>query len=293
VGVIGETIVDEWVDVELTNLSTQSRCVAGLETGRVKQIGGAGVVALHLANFVKDVHVITNGLTAPLPSNVHVSNIAAGELIETRFVDRESGRPVFKSKSLDLSGISADGIPDFDSYDLVVIADYGHGLLDGGLVNQRIAAREHAVVGAMTQVNSSNYGYNLPIKYVGADYYSLNRTEAELCLHERHLPLSELVERSARLLQAKAVSVTDGADGVCVKLHENRFAMPSLSVSAIDTIGCGDAYFALSAVALAVGFSASVVALVGSIGAAAMTQRRCNESPVSEQEFMTIGKIVI
>ncbi len=38
----------------------------------------------------------------------------------------------------------------------------------------------------MAQVNSSNYGYNLPLKYVGADYYSLNRTEAELCLHERH-----------------------------------------------------------------------------------------------------------
>ena len=46
-----------------------------------------------------------------------------------------------------------------------------------------------------------------------------------------------------------AEKVTDGADGACVKLREDRFAMPSLSVSAIDTIGCGDAYFALSAVA--------------------------------------------
>ena len=36
-----------------------------------------------------------------------------------------------------------------------------------------------------------------------------------------------------------------------------------------------------------------MVVLAGSIGAAAMTQRRCNESPVTESEFMTIGKIVI
>jgi len=35
------------------------------------------------------------------------------------------------------------------------------------------------------------------------------------------------------------------------------------------------------------------VGLAGSIGAAAMTQRRCNERPVSEQEFTTIEKIVI
>ena len=68
-----------------------------------KQIGGAGIVALHLANFVKEVHCITNGLTAALPSNVSVTNLAAGELVETRFVDRDTGHPVFKSKSRDLS----------------------------------------------------------------------------------------------------------------------------------------------------------------------------------------------
>jgi cytidyltransferase-like protein len=293
VAVIGETIVDEWVDVTLTNLSTQSRCVAGLETGRVKQIGGAGIIALHLANFVKQVHCVTNGLTAALPSNIEVTNLAAGELVETRFVDRDTGHPVFKSKSRDLPEIAPDGIPDLDDYDLVLIADYGHGLLDGTAVNKKIAARGRSVVAAMTQVNSSNYGYNLPIKYIGADYYSLNRTEAELCLHERQLPATELVERSARLLQADAVSVTDGAQGAYVKVEDERFAMPSLSVSAIDTIGCGDAYFALSSVAIALGLPACITALVGSIGAAAMTQRRCNESPVTEQEFMTIGKIVI
>jgi hypothetical protein len=49
----------------------------------------------------------------------------------------------------------------------------------------------------------------------------------------------------------------------------------------------------LSSVAACLDLPASQVALVGSIGAAAMTQRRCNESPITEQEFMTIGKIVI
>jgi sugar/nucleoside kinase (ribokinase family) len=69
--------------------------------------------------------------------------------------------------------------------------------------------------------------------------------------------------------------------------------MPSLSVSVVDSIGCGDAYFALSTLAASVGLPAKLVALTGSIGAAAMTQRRCNEAAVTEQEFLTIGKIVI
>jgi cytidyltransferase-like protein len=291
--VIGETIIDEWVDVSLTNLSTQSRCVAGLETGRVRQVGGVGIIGLHLANFVKDVHCITNGLSGELPSNLRVTNVVPGQIVETRFVDRDSGHPVFKSKTRDLANGVVDIAERFDDYDLVLIADFGHGLLQPKILNEKIAERRRAVVGAMAQVNSSNYGYNLPIKYVGADYYSLNRTEAELCLHERDLSLADLVDRSASLLRSPAIAVTDGAHGLMVKVGDTSYALPPLSVSTVDTIGCGDAHFALSSVAVCLGMPAGLIALVGSIGAAAMSQRRCNESPVSEPEFLTIGKIVI
>lgn len=291
--VIGETITDEWVDVELTNLSTQSRCVAGIECSRVRQVGGVGIIARHLANFVHEVHTFTNGPAQDPPSNVHHTALAAGALVETRFVEAGPGRPIFKTKSVGLSGINFDGLPRFDDFDLVIIADFGHGLLDAATVNRRIAERTSAAVAAMAQVNSSNYGYNLPIKYSGADYYSLNRTEAELCLHERHLTLEQLATRSASLLKADWLSVTDGDNGVMVVHRDDRFALPSLSVSVVDTIGCGDAFLALSSVGVRVDFPPPVVALAGSIGAAAMTQRRCNESPVTDSEFLTIGKIVI
>jgi len=291
--VVGESIVDQWVDVALTNLSTQSRCVAGAEVDRVEQVGGVGIIAQHLAGFVREVHCVTNGLSAKLPSNVHVTNLTAGTVVETRFVDRETGRPVFKTKRRTLPDASHDVAASFDDYDVVLIADFGHGLLDATAVNRRIAERNRAYVGAMAQVNSSNYGYNLPLKYVGADYYSLNRTEAELCLHERGLSLPELMARAARLLECGAVSVTDGGHGAMVTVNGDRFEMPSLSVSVVDSIGCGDAYFALSTLAASVGLPARLVALTGSIGAAAMTQRRCNETAVTEQEFLTIGKIVI
>lgn len=291
--VVGETIVDEWVDVTLTNLSTQSRCVAGVETGRVRQVGGVGIIARHLANFVGEVHCLTNAAPPDGPANVTHTLLAAGELVETRFVDAETGRPVFKSKSRTLSAIRTADVPRLDDYDLVLVADFGHGLLDAGDINGRIAERKRAMVAAMAQVNSSNFGYNLPIKYRGADYYCLNRTEAELCLHERDLPLEELADRSARLLHGESVSVTDGDRGAVVVRRGDRAALPSLSVSVVDAIGCGDAFFALSSVAVRLNLSAALVALVGSIGAAAMTQRRCNEAPVTEHEFLTIGKIVI
>jgi len=290
---LGETIIDEWVDVTVTNLSIKSRCVAGLETARSRQIGGAGVIALHLASFVKRVHCFTNGLAAPLPANVSVTRLADELIVKTRFVDRDNGYRLFESKSPDLDRVDRGVLPDFDDYDVVLIADFGHGLLDAVDMNRRIAGRARAFVGAMVQVNSSNYGYNLPTKYVGADYYSINRIEAELCLRERGLPLSSIIDRMFALLQPESLSVTDGEHGVMVRRKDDVFALPTLTTTVVDTIGCGDAYFTLSTLAAALRCPIRIVALAGSVGAAAVAQRRGNESPTSEQEFLTIGKIVI
>jgi len=189
--------------------------------------------------------------------------------------------------------VDVERLPDFDDYDLVLLADFGHGLLDRAVMNAKIAHTRKGFVTAMAQVNSSNYGYNLPIKYRGAHFYSLNRTEAELCLKERGLPIGELTSHIATMLGSSLLAVTDGERGVMVRRGDETYSLPTLSTSTVDTIGCGDAFFALSSVAARLGCPAGMIALAGSIGAAAVSQRRGNDRPISEQEFMTIGKIVI
>ena len=291
---LGETIIDEWVDVSVENISQKSRCVAGLETGRIRQLGGTGIVALHLGGFVKSVHCFTNGLSAAdVPGNVSVTPVSDTPLVKTRFVDEATGYPLFEAKQLALDTVRRDAFPDFDDYDVVLLADFGHGLLDAAHINRQIARDRRAFVSAMVQVNSSNYGYNLPTKYAGANYYSLNRSEAELSLHEQGHALPVLVDRMSALLGCEELSVTDGANGVMVRIRDERYALPTLSTSVVDTIGCGDAYFALSSLAACLELPPRMVALAGSIGAAAMAQRRCNERPITDQEFLTIAKIVI
>ena len=187
---LGETIIDEWVDVSVTNLSQKSRCVAGLETARIRQIGGAGIVALHLAELrqpgrllhqrparrdagrtstvtasptdrwsrrASSIATAATGCSSPRAPTSARSAIGAARLrrLRSRAARRLRARPAR------CRGSSTAGSP----------------------------RRRRAFVAAMAQVNSSNYGYNLPTKFAGADYYSLNRTEAELCLHEQGLPL--------------------------------------------------------------------------------------------------------
>jgi cytidyltransferase-like protein len=128
---IGETIVDEWVDVTVENISQKSRCVAGLETARVRQIGGAGIIALHLSSFVASVDCFTNALDPrDVPPNVRVTPLATSPLVKTRFVDKDTGFPLFESKQLALDGVRRERLPAFDEYDLVLLADFGHGLID-------------------------------------------------------------------------------------------------------------------------------------------------------------------
>jgi len=290
--VLGETIVDEWVDVTVNDHSIPSRCVAGLEAARTRQTGAAGMIAQHLAPFVKSVHCFTNALSGDLAANITVSSLSPAAIVKTRFVDQATGYRLFESKSPELQSLQGAALPDFDDYDVVLLADFGHGLLDAAAINGRIAARRHAFVAAMAQVNSTNYGYNLPTKYHRANYYSLNRLEAELCLRERHVPLPALLTRVGALLETDALSVTDGEQGSMVKRGRASFALLPLSTTMVDTVGCGDAFFALSSVAACLGRRPALVALTGSIGAAAVAQRRGNAAPVSEQEFLTIAKIV-
>ena len=95
---LGETIIDEWVDVSVENISQKSRCVAGLETSRVRdrrrrhRRAASGRLRqerplLHQRPGADEV-----------PKNVTVSPLADSPLVKTRFVDKSTGyRPSSRS----------------------------------------------------------------------------------------------------------------------------------------------------------------------------------------------------
>ncbi len=71
--VIGETIIDEFVDVSYEGQSMKSICpVFKLEGEKVIQQGGAQAIANHLYDFVKSVEIITN---------------TSNEIVKTRYID--------------------------------------------------------------------------------------------------------------------------------------------------------------------------------------------------------------
>src|SRR5438270_764642 len=70
-----------------------------------------------------------------------------------------------------------------EDYDLVIVADFGHGLLGPRTID---VLQKHAPYLAMNvQTNSANMGYNPVTKYQRADYVCIHENELRLANHDQ------------------------------------------------------------------------------------------------------------
>jgi cytidyltransferase-like protein len=292
---IGETIIDEWCFVKLHSISHKSKCISGEEKKRKQQIGGSGIIARHLANFVNHVDFFTNHKDChnDYAKNVRLRPLSSGLIKKTRFINDDNQNVIYENKVIEQSGVNKDKLPaDLSEYDIVMISDFGHGLIDRALACE-IVQQCKSFLAVQVQSNSSNYGFNLLKKYPYADYYSMNRLEAELQIQNKSSTRNELINKIMTTIHSKYFAVTFGEHGASLRGGTKTFNLPAITSYIKDPIGCGDAFFAFSALALKTGANPSVALLSGNIGAAIMAHKFCNEAPVSFQEFLTLGKIVI
>src|SRR6202008_2657431 len=108
--VIGETIIDEFIDVSYEGQSMKSICpVYKLEGKQNIQMGGATAIANHLTDFVKKVEVITN---------------TDREIVKTRYVDVNDKKKHVEINKFDTAGFKEINV-NVNDYDVVIVADFG------------------------------------------------------------------------------------------------------------------------------------------------------------------------
>lgn len=293
--VVGETIVDRVVTVRREGVSPKSKCITGEFLEEASYVGGSAAVALHLAPFVRSVTLLSNRCTLDAAWDQMLAarhELAPEEIVKTRFRDAASGTPLFELKSTRVS--RSETIPEIGPQTLLMMVDYGHGLCDEA-VRQAVAARcNPAFTAIMAQTNSSNYGFNPPTKYQPADYFSLNTLEARLLGCDADGSPERLAASLANRLTFRHATVTAGSQGAYVVAPGNvpeRVEAACNSVS--DPVGCGDAFFAFSALALATGAHPRFAAVMGNLAAALVGQKEYSFPPVSAQELTNLAKIAL
>ncbi len=174
-------------------------------------------------------------------------------------------------------------------YDVVIVADYGHGFLNRDLI--RVLAAESRFLAVNVQTNSANLGYNLITKYPRADYVCIDEPEVRLAAHDRRSDLEEIIGRLAKDLSCRRVSITRGHKGcIAYAEPEEYFHVPVLSREIVDRIGAGDAYLSVTAPCAAAGYHPEMVGFIGNaVGALAVriVGNRTAVEPVPLFKFIT------
>jgi rfaE bifunctional protein nucleotidyltransferase chain/domain len=307
--VLGEAIVDDYHYCVPVGKSPKEAIVATRHVRREAFAGGALACANHVAGFCREVRLVTclgeadshePFIRASLKPNVtptFVLRPGAPTIVKRRYIWEPFFVKMFEIAFMDDTEIPAE-LEDqllghvarlLPEHDVVIVADYGHGLLGG-----RIAAAlpEGArFLAVNTQANSANLGFNLITKYPRADYVCIDEPEIRLATHDRWSPVQALAEKVRGSLGARAISVTRGHHGA-VTLGDNgaQWEIPVFSREIVDRVGAGDAYLSVTAPCVAAGLPMDMVGFIGNaVGALAVriVGNRTPVEPVPLSKFIT------
>jgi bifunctional ADP-heptose synthase (sugar kinase/adenylyltransferase) len=268
VAVVGETILDEFVEVVYEGYSMKSFCpVFRLVEGvpPMQQEGGAAAIAGHLRDFVRSVDLISN---------------QKHEIVKTRFIDASDRKKHTEINRFDKSKFGKVKI-DTSMYDLVIVADFGHGFCDQLEINDGFHL--------MTQTNSNNFGFNRMSKWKAYRKKSvtLDLREASLQMNkaikgEKDNDIKELFDYE---INSEHMFVTLGSSGSLYANGERIVRQKSFKSQIVDTIGAGDTYFSFCCL-LAHLNTEIIDMIVPSLAASLSTTWLCNEKSVTKQMLL-------
>lgn len=316
--VVGDIIIDEYVFCTIQGLSSKDRMFSARYEREERYLGGALAVAKHLAGFSD--HVAVASIVGDLPA-IHsqiLNDLSPLMRLDLQFNKRF--RTTVKRRYIERRGIrneydklfSINELPQGDggltpedrkrfykqlegevaSYDLVVVTDFGHGLLDQTAMD--ILQAKAKCLALNCQTNSSNYGMNLITKYKRADACALDERELRLAMANSTKAEGDLLKALMRHLEAKYGWVTLGSLGsLALDRNDNEHRTPALVLSVQDTIGAGDAFFALASLGVGVNAPMEVSSLLGNLAGALAANILGNSRSVEKPELLKFASTLL
>ena len=96
-------------------------------------------------------------------------------------------------------------------YDIVIVTDYGHGMLGSEAVE--LLCRQAPFLAIHTQVNAGNRSFNTVSKYRRADFICVSENELRLATRSRSRDLRDIVLEIGESLSCQRIVITQGSRG--------------------------------------------------------------------------------
>lgn len=288
--VLGDVIIDEYIYCNVQGLMTKDMGYSARYQHSEQYLGGVLAVARHLAAFCDNITLMSivgreetvhSRILDDLSDKMRVDLTYSDEfetIVKSRYVSlnekREEIDKIFAVNNLPTPMcIDEASMATFrqrlteriSQYDAVILCDFGHGLIDRRVMD--ILQEKAAFLAVNCQTNSSNYGKNLITKYRRADVFALDQKELGLAFTEYEQSEEEQLLRLDEHFGTHGW-LTRGSKGAVSVENKSLTACPAFTLKVKDTIGAGDAFFALASLAVAAGAPIPVGTFLGNIAGA-------------------------
>jgi rfaE bifunctional protein nucleotidyltransferase chain/domain len=297
--VIGEAIIDQYHYCEPMGKSSKEHLVVNRYLSEEMFAGGSLATANNVASICGKVDLLTvlgkkdsfqDFIQSRLVPNVnpiffYLANM--GTIIKRRFVLKDTNQKLFEVCYMRDDEISKPEEAEIAehlkktirNYDLIIVADFGHGLLTKRIIN--LICLKAKYIALNVQTNSANIGFNLVTKYPRANCVCIDKMELRFATHDRTSDLRALAKKVYEQLHCENIIATRGPYGSLSYSGSAGFnETPAFAYRVIDAIGAGDAFFAFVAPCFAVGMPQDLVSLIGNAVGSLAVQIVCNREPV-------------
>jgi bifunctional ADP-heptose synthase (sugar kinase/adenylyltransferase) len=304
--VIGEAILDVYEFCRTLGVSSKDPTLAVLKERVETYAGGSLAVANHLAGLCGEVRLITrlgtidrreDFISASLAPNVSayfLTQPGAPTICKTRIVEQYSGTKLIETYCMD-DNSATDTPYDYEinqaltqalaGSDLVLVADFGHGLLDERVAGRLWAAQKYLCLNC--QSNAGNRGYNTISRYKHAHYICLANHEVDIETRRRGGDDRDKLREVMQRVDCKLWTITRGKFGTLHYDGSQFHEAPALATKVVDRVGAGDSVFAVTSLLARVGCPWPILALIGNAAGALQVEVLGNKQSITRAALET------
>lgn len=302
---IGDGIIDEYHYCESLGKSIKSQIVVNRYLSNEVFAGGVFAIANHIAGLCDKVCLVSllgnedkreDFIKDNLKPNVKTMFFYRDDgptIIKKRYINQYLNQKLFEVNYLSNAHISEDlekGIIEYlnseiPKYDVILISDFGHGLITNKILQTIERCGKKFCVNAQT--NGANFGYNMITRYHNPFFVCLDEPEVRLSAQERYADIEDVAKDVARVINSEYFIVTRGKLGSLGINKDNTIInTPAFATKVVDIIGAGDAFFAYTAPCIVKGMPFDLVAFIGNGVGALAVQIVGNKKCVEKYEFL-------
>jgi bifunctional ADP-heptose synthase (sugar kinase/adenylyltransferase) len=288
VHVVGDTIVDSYTHCAMVGGNTKTPTMSVLFERKVDYVGGAGIVAKHLAAAGGRV-TFSTVLGEDSYRDFVIDDLKGADIEVNAVIDRSrptvnknaivvGGYRLLKVDTLDNRSISDQILEDITRSvrdvptDAVVFSDFRHGLFNRRTIPQLVQALPDRCFRVADSQVASRWG-NIT-DFQGFDLITPNEREARFALGDQDSGIRPLASNLYDAARCRLLILKLGERGVlacCSADHESLdsfFVIDSFVDRLVDAVGAGDALLAYATLAMLAVGDGGIATILGSMAAA-------------------------